>query len=130
MTRFGIRRSVTHFVIAALAILGGCLVVPVNYHAAGSRHNVNQKAQIQLQPGLTTKESVFLLLGEPDYYSEDGQTLAYAWTKVGAVVIVGGYGSAAVAEVGKSYYLAISFDAGNCVSRVEYRGGLWSGELR
>ena len=116
--------------VAALAALAGCLVVPVDYHAAGSRHNVTPQTAVQLQPGVTTKEEVLLWLGEPDYCAEDGRWLAYAWTKVGAVVVVGGGGSAAAGEIGRSHHLAIMFDAGNRVEKVEARSGWWTGELR
>jgi hypothetical protein len=116
--------------MVGLIILAGCIAIPVNYHAAGSRQNVNQKVQVELQPGITTKEDVFLRLGEPDYYSEDGQVIGYAWTKVGAILMVGGYGSAAAAEIGKSYLFEISFDSSNYIARVELRRDLWSGELR
>lgn len=116
--------------VSAWVTLAGCLVVPVDYHAAGSRQNITTKTAQQLRPGTTTKEEILLQLGEPDYTSEDGRTLAYAWTKVGALVIVGGYGSAAAAEVGKSHHLVITFDDNNRVSQTEVRGGLWSGQLR
>jgi hypothetical protein len=105
---------------AGAAILSGCLVIPVDYHSAGSRHNVNANVQSQLQPGVTTKEEVLLLLGEPDYASEDGQCIGYAWRKVKALVFVtAGPTSAATGEVERSYLLHISFDPNSQVSRVE-----------
>ena len=70
-----------------------------------------------LQYGVTTKEDVFLLLGEPDYMSEGGQQLGYKWSKVKWEYGVLGDGSSS--ESGKSYLLLISFDACDLVSTVE-----------
>lgn len=100
-------------------LLSGCLVIPVDYHSAGSRHNVSAEVKSQLQPGLTAKEDVFLMLGEPDYASEDGRRLGYAWRKVKVIWMVfagsGGMGG----EIEKSYLLQVSFDPSNRVSRVD-----------
>jgi hypothetical protein len=98
-----------------LLLLGGCMYIPVNYHAAGSRSEVSSATQSKLEPGVTTKEDVFLLLGEPDYASEDGQYLGYRWTKVLAWIgtLAGGE------EARKSYLLQVSFDVANRVSRVD-----------
>ena len=103
--------------LAAAGMLAGCLVIPVDYYSAGSRSNLNTKTGSKLQPGVTTKEDVFLLLGEPDQVSEDGQRLGYAWSKVKAIWIVASYGGGAGGEAEKSYLLLISFDASNRVSR-------------
>ena len=106
--------------IAALITCAGCLVIPMDYHAAGSRHNVSFKSPAVLQPGVTTKEEVFLTLGEPDYTSEDGRRLGYAWTKVKAVWVVAGYGNAAGGEIKRSYVLETTFDDQNRVSGVTF----------
>ena len=104
---------------AAAALLAGCLIIPVDYHATGSRHNVNHKTPEVLQPGVTTKEEVFLKFGEPDFASEDGHRLGYAWTKVKAIWAVAGYGGGgASGEIKRSYVLEAAFDASNRVSRV------------
>src|SRR5262245_50918644 len=65
--------------------LAGCVVIPVNHYETGSRRKVNAKS---LKPGVTTKEELVHRLGEPDFYSEDGQRIAYAWTKVKAIWVV------------------------------------------
>ncbi|MGB3429125.1 MAG: hypothetical protein WBA53_13230 [Burkholderiaceae bacterium] len=114
-------------VIAAIALIAGCLIIPVDYHAAGSRHNVNAGVQPKLQVGVTTKEEVFLLLGEPDYVSEDGQRLGYKWTKVNALVLVGAYYSAGMWEIEQSHVLHVTFDADNRVSQVGVVSGWGSG---
>jgi hypothetical protein len=98
--------------------LAGCLVVPVDYYQTGSRHNVSPKTPSELRLGVTTREELLLSLGEPDFVSDDGQRLGYAWTKVKAVWFVVGYGGAASAEVERSYVLEASFDASSRLSQV------------
>ena len=68
-----------------------------------------------MQPGVTTKEEVFLLLGEPDYASEDGQRIGYAWKKVKMWMVV--YNAAG--EIEKGYLLQIKFDSDNRVVGVD-----------
>jgi hypothetical protein len=110
-----VRRNV-HRHLACLALAGGvllpagCLVIPVDYHAAGSRHNVSPKSGERLQPGVSTRADVLLALGEPDFSSEDGGRLGYAWTKVKAIWFVGGYGGGAAGEALRSYVLEVTFD--------------------
>ena len=100
--------------LAGIAVvwLAGCLVVPVNYYQTGSRHKVSAKS---LKPGVTTKEELLLMLGEPDFYSEDGQRFGYAWTNVKAIW---GTSFHASGEYERSYVLAASFDASNRLSQV------------
>ena len=111
-----------------LVALAGCIVIPipVNYHASGSRMNVNQLTASRLQPGVSTKEDVLLLLGEPDYCSQDGQTLGYSWTKVGLLLIVGTQAGGGETEIGKNCMLEIAFDATNRVAFTELHRKLWS----
>lgn len=87
--------------------------------AAGSRHNLNPKTPDALRPGVTTKEDVLLTFGEPDFASEDGQRLGYAWSMVKAFwAIAGTIGGGVSGEVTRSYVVETSFDANNRVSRV------------
>ena len=90
-----------------LAMLSGCLVIPVDYHPKGSRTNVNAEVRSMLQPGLTTKDEVFMMLGEPDHVSDDGHHLGYQWTRVKYLVAIGYSGG----DIRKNYLLVISFDA-------------------
>jgi outer membrane protein assembly factor BamE (lipoprotein component of BamABCDE complex) len=99
--------------------LSGCLGIPVDYYANYSRHNISDKTQSQLQPGVTTKEEVFLLLGEPDYASYDGQSIGYGWTRVKAVYAVLGQFTADAGEIKRSYVLQIKFDSNNRVVGVD-----------
>ena len=76
--------SIGHLVclLAALAVFWGCAVVPVDYYDDASRRNISHETPSLLRSGITAKEEVFLLLGEPDYVSQDGQQLGYIWGKV------------------------------------------------
>ncbi len=107
-------------------LLSGCLIIPVDYYRTGSRHNLNTKTPEKLQEGTTTKEDVFLLLGEPDVAYGDGQSLRYYWRKMKgfwavAVGATGGGvgGAAAGGQIGRRYELAVSFDSSNRVSQVQ-----------
>jgi outer membrane protein assembly factor BamE (lipoprotein component of BamABCDE complex) len=115
----GCRRIGWAAIAAGAMMLAGCLIIPTDYHAAGSRRNLDPKTPATLRPGVTTKEEIFLSLGEPDFVSEDGRRLGYAWTKVKAIyAIAGPYGGGASGEVQRSYVLEASFDASNRVSDV------------
>jgi hypothetical protein len=100
-------------------VLAGCIIIPVDYHAAGSRHNVTVNSTNVFRPGVTTREEVLLRLGEPDFVSEDGRRFGYFWTKVKAIWVVASYGgSGAGGECTKSYLIETSFDPGNRLSDV------------
>ena len=122
------QRIATVIVSGQLLVLAGCVVIPipVAYHGSGSRMNVNQATQSRLQAGVSTKEDVLLLLGEPDYCSEDGQTIGYSWTKVGVLLLIATSGAGGEAEIGKNYALEIAFDARNRVTRTKLHQRLWS----
>jgi hypothetical protein len=100
-------------------VLAGCLIIPVDYHATGSRRNVRVESTNALLLGLTTREEILLTLGEPDFASEDGRRFGYLWTKVKAIWAVASYGgSGAAGEITKSYLLETSFDSTNRLSDV------------
>lgn len=102
---------ITRAILSGMVVLGltGCIIIPVDYYDAGVRRNVSEKTAAKLEAGKTTKREVFLLLGEPDYASDDGQRIGYAWTKVKALIIVASYGGGGSAEVQRSYILEASF---------------------
>lgn len=77
----------------------------------------------QIVPGATTKEIVFLMLGEPDEISSNECTMVYRWTKVKALWAVGGYGSAAGGSIEKESRFVITIGDNGVVSgkRVEAR---------
>lgn len=100
-------------------VLTGCLIIPVDYHVTGSRHNITSESTNALCIGTTTREDVLLRLGEPDFVSEDGRRFGYLWTKVKAIWAVASYGGpGAAGEITHSYLIETSFDQSNHVSEV------------
>jgi outer membrane protein assembly factor BamE (lipoprotein component of BamABCDE complex) len=94
-----------------MVFLAGCVGVPVNFYDAGSRRNIASKTTRALQPGVTTKQDVFLTLGEPDYVSEDARKIGYSWTKVKALWITTGYyGNNFDFEIKRTHVLEATFD--------------------
>lgn len=101
------------FLMAAwgMMALSGCVVIPVDSYSSGSRHNISAKTQSLMQPGVTTKEEVVLILGEPDYASANGQRFDYVWRRVKWAFFFGqGEG-----VIEKGYLLQIKFDSYNRV---------------
>jgi len=103
-------------VTAGLLLLGGCLIIPVDYYAPGSRRNITKQTTNLFQIGISTREDILLALGEPDFASVDGQRIGYKWSKVEALLIVGYNG----AEIVHSYLIQTAFDPSNRVSRVRF----------
>ena len=112
-----------NLVVAVVCALlsAGCLIIPVDYFATGSRHNITSESTNTLSVGVTTREEVLLTLGEPDFVSVDGRRFGYLWSKVKAIWFVGGYGAAAAGEVVRSYLIEISFDPCSRVSAVRFK---------
>jgi len=100
-------------------VLAGCIIIPVDYHATGSRHNVTMGSTNALRIGATTREDILLTLGEPDFVSDDGRRFGYFWTKVKAIWAIASYGgSGAGGEITRSYLIETSFDPSNHVSHL------------
>jgi hypothetical protein len=71
-----------------------------------------------IQPGSTSRETVLMQLGEPDYASNDECILVYRWTTsewVMAILI----GNFPAIEVPHNRYLRIELDARGVVNRQE-----------
>ena len=117
MTRQFLARRLGLWVIVG-AICAGCIIIPTDYHTSDSRTNIREETTTTINPGHTTKEDVFLALGEPDETSPDGSCLVYRWTKVKA--IVGAYGGGGV-ELMKEYNLIITFDERGVVVHREFQ---------
>lgn len=102
--------------LPTLCLLSGCIVlpVPVNYHMADSRKNVNDKKTQWLTPGVTTRHDVLLQLGEPDQVNDHESQLTYRWEKVFLHVwIVWGAeysGGGGRGDFGRDYTLELTFD--------------------
>lgn len=99
-------------------LVAGCLIIPVDYPAANSRHNLKAESTNALNVRVTTREDVLLALGEPDFVSEDGQRFGYMWTKVKAIWVVAGSSGGTGGEITRSYLVEVTFDPSNLVSDV------------
>ena len=119
--------------VLAGMICSGCAIVPTDYHAPGSRIRINKETQQIITPGKTTKEDVFLMLGEPDIVFSDGLYVKYRWTKVKALwgfFIGGGYSATgASGYIETDYELIIKFDEQNVVSDRECKEHTRSGKF-
>lgn len=118
------RRTVIGGLLGVLALAGalllcGCLVIPVNYYAMGSRQNVRHETAESLRPGVTSRDEVFLMLGEPDLVSEDGLRLGYAWTKVRAIWFVATTSGSGGGEILRSHLLQVRFDTNDLVTEIQ-----------
>lgn len=106
---------------AFCALSNGCIVIPVNFHSAGSRHNVNEDVMNALQPGTTTKEDVFVGFGEPDIVSANGNCLTYTWDKIKLIWILAGNTGATGGTVDSIYELVLCFDDQGLLNRKELK---------
>jgi outer membrane protein assembly factor BamE (lipoprotein component of BamABCDE complex) len=106
-----LRSSLCVFLLAAC---GGCLVVPTPEHHSDSittRRNVQPKSgDTAVTDGVTTREQVLLLLGEPDASLYGDRRFVYCWAKViGYWFVAAGYEGDG-GEIPKGYVLEIDFD--------------------
>jgi hypothetical protein len=102
-------------------VCNACVIVPVPWdsYLDETRQHITPVVLNSIIPGQTTKEEVFLILGEPDKASEDGSRLAYSWIKTKAKVLIlagGGYsGVAGIADINKQFIFSVTFDERNVV---------------
>lgn len=114
------RCAVFAMVLAMFVVLAsGCVVIPTSYHAAGSRENLSHDEDKNLTEGATSKREVLMMLGEPEFASEDGKVLRYDWQKVKAIWVAGGYYAAASGAVEREYSLELTFDERNVLTKKE-----------
>ncbi len=123
MPRVSKHWGVLLLMLAGVALLAGCLIVPTNYYESNSRHNLNLLTQTNLVIGVTTREDVLLLLGEPDCGIDMDQSYGYKWSKVKAIWFIaagsGGGGGVAGGGIQHDYMLWVSFDESNRVSQTQ-----------
>lgn len=111
--------------LALLAgMLAGCPIPIPRHYDITSRQNLGPDIQSALVPGVTTREDVLLLLGEPDGAAEDGAWLAYGsiYSKGGVVFVLFAGGSAAGAGSEKIEYcrFVVTFDADGVVREANF----------
>ena len=111
----------THLATAvALISLAACLPIPVDYHKKGVRQNVSPDTVDKIQRCVNTKEDILLMLGEPDFASDDGRRIGYRWTKAKLILVSAPLfgGGTETSEFTSTYVLEISFDESNLVTQV------------
>lgn len=111
-------------------VLGGALVsagcpvpLPAGY-TASSRENLGAEVTSRLVAGVTTREDVLLLLGEPDQAPADGAWLAYnsVYGRGGVLFVLFAGGGAAGAGGEQMEYrrLVVTFDEQGRLLNAEY----------
>lgn len=120
--------------LAAAVLLAGC-PVPLPYgYSESSRENLTEESAYQLVPGVTTREDVLLLLGEPDGVGPDESWFAYGsvYGKGGVVFVIcaasdcGGAGTEKV-EYGR---LLVTFDDRGLITNTDFVSkDCWEGLL-
>lgn len=99
----------TVLLFAAILVCGslsGCLIIPTDYYKEYSRQNISEDPPETILPGVTTREGVLQILGEPDNVSLDESEIWYIAEKVKAWLIVGRGGS----DIVRSYVLIVRFN--------------------
>jgi outer membrane protein assembly factor BamE (lipoprotein component of BamABCDE complex) len=92
--------------------LAGCLIIPTNYYTDYSRKNVAEESPADIVTGVTTREEVLIILGEPDKVSEDEVEVWYMSSKVKSIVAMYGGGGG---EMVRDYIHVIRFDRNGLV---------------
>lgn len=109
----------------ALAILMATLLltacpVPIPPHSLGTRENVDEKVPAFIKEGETTREDVFMKLGEPDGVAIDDSWVVYGYGKAqgGVAFVMAAGGGAGGVLVESSHYrrLIVRFDDKGIVS--------------
>lgn len=101
------------FYLLLLAACPGCLIVPTPHYdsdAIQTRRNVTPKTGDAITDGVTTREEVLLMLGEPDASLYGGRRFVYLWAKVVGLWFVAAGCEGDVGEIPRGYVLEIDFD--------------------
>jgi outer membrane protein assembly factor BamE (lipoprotein component of BamABCDE complex) len=119
------------FIVAALILSGlalsSCVIVPIPAPIPGVpakqfNRNISEQTMAALIPGKTNRKDILLLLGEPDYASDDERTFVYEAEKsggatdlyvIGCILLPGGCGIDAIEGTPQSdgCRLTIRFDS-------------------
>lgn len=110
----------------ALAMLGGCIAVPVPLpeHSGSDAPHGDPKAAAEIRDGVSTRADVMLALGEPDRAWRGDRCFVYSQPRIkGAWVVVvagaGGGGGMFGVPWGEYHALLIEFDGAGVVRRHE-----------
>jgi len=99
------------------ALLTGCLIFPLGYYTEPSRKNVSERPPDKIVPGVTSREEVLLLLGEPDKASADEREFWYIAEKAvwGWMLLAPGPGGGGGDIFYSAYVLTLSFNGDGIV---------------
>ena len=110
-------RGVVGMIIFLLLTQNGCIIVPhPSARLPGSRRILLPEEFKFIQPGSTTRETVLLKLGEPDYVLNQDRILIYQWATSEWVMamLIGNYPAV---EMPHNRYLRVELDACGIVIR-------------
>lgn len=106
-------------ILMATLLLTAC-PVPIPPHSLGTRENVADHVPAFIKEGITTREDVFMKLGEPDGVAVDDSWVMYVYGKAqgGVAFIMAAGGGAGGILVEGTYYrrLIVRFDDKGIVS--------------
>lgn len=128
-----VRFCSTLLLYVLLAVLAGCVVIPIPTKEHGlitGRGQIPAEDVTFLENGKTSREEVLLKFGEPSLVLNNQKTLVYRWT-----VSAGGYIGVVVmpmaaapmgGDVTKDYLVILEFDGEGRLVRFERSGGMGS----
>ena len=120
-----IRRYIrTGALLAVVASTAGCPIPLPSGYTTSSRENISAEVTVQLEAGVTTREAVLLLLGEPDGTGPDDAWLAYGsvYGEGGVVFVICAGGNCGGTGSEKMEYrrLVVSFDEHGLMTNAEF----------
>ena len=113
--------------LAGLALLtSGCLIIPTNEHDSGNaRRNITKNTPSSFQPGVSTREDLLLVLGEPDAATSDESKFAYRAEKIVGYWIVFSNTSADGGPILRQRFLLVDFDPNGHLKSCEVSQRFW-----
>ncbi len=114
----------TGALLAVVALMAGCPIPLPSGYTASSRENISADVTVQLEAGVTTREEVLLLLGEPDGTGPDDAWLAYGsvYGEGGVVFVICAGGGCGGTGSEKMEYrrLVVTFDEHGLMMNAEF----------
>jgi outer membrane protein assembly factor BamE (lipoprotein component of BamABCDE complex) len=114
----------TGALLAVVVMMAGCPIPLPSGYTASSRENISAGMTVQLEAGVTTREEVLLLLGEPDGTGPDDAWLAYGsvYGEGGVVFVLCAGGGCGGAGSEKMEYrrLVVTFDEHGLMINAEF----------
>lgn len=105
--------------VAIMALLGGCIIVPTPEHGCiGPRSVATPETLRWLETHHPRREEVLFILGGPDAHTVDGRKFVYAWARIGGYFVIGGGYSATGGPIPIGHFLVVTFDDADRVSAI------------